>query len=40
MAFDVQDMIALKRAEPDGANKKPQPLEKNGMGDEFFKCEG
>jgi hypothetical protein len=25
MAFDVQAMIALKRAEPDGDNKKTQP---------------
>ena len=25
MALDVQAMIALKRAEPDGDNKKPQP---------------
>lgn len=25
MAFDVQAMIALKRAEPDEDNKKPQP---------------
>ena len=40
MAFDVQAMIALKPAEPDGDNKKPQPVEKNGMSDEFFKCDG
>ena len=25
MAFDVQAMIALKRAEPDGDNKTPPP---------------
>jgi len=25
MALDVQALIALKRTEPDGDNKKPQP---------------
>jgi hypothetical protein len=40
MAFDVQAMIALKCAEPDGDNKKSRSrVEKNGVSDEFFKCE-
>jgi hypothetical protein len=33
MASDVQAMIALKGAEADGDNKKPQPAEKDGVSD-------
>ena len=40
MAFDVHAMIALKRAEPDGENKSRSRVEKNGVSDGFFKCEG
>ena len=40
MAFDVRAMLALKRAEPDGDNKRSRSrVEKNGVSDEFFKCE-
>ena len=38
MAFDVQAMIALKRAEPDGDNKNCSRVEKNSVSDVFFKC--
>jgi hypothetical protein len=36
MAFDIQAMIAMKRAGPGGDDKTPQPIGKNGVSDEFF----
>jgi hypothetical protein len=35
MASDVQAMLALKRAVPDGDIKKPQPDRENGVSDEL-----
>jgi hypothetical protein len=35
MASDVQAVIALKRAAPDGDIKKPQPDRENDVSDEF-----
>jgi hypothetical protein len=40
MAFDVQAMGALKRAEADDDNKSRSQIGKTGVSDEFFKCEG
>jgi hypothetical protein len=39
MAFDVQAMVTLKRAEPGDDIQNPPLGRENGVSDEFFKCE-